>query len=274
MKLLLMVTGILLSIPACVVAQETTQTHPFLSNRFQLAVGAFARNQDYKLRADGSLPEEEIDFDEVIGVDDDDTSGSFTFRWRYSKNWSFWAQGWEVDSRGGQILTEDIDWEDVTFNEGSYVRGGVENTVVRVYFGRTIHSGEKHEFGLGAGFHWLSLGAFIAGQAEINDEPIGFYADEVSADAPMPNVGGWFLYSPSKRWLIEARADWLDISVGEYSGGIWNSYVGVNFQVARHLGIGLSYQYFKLNAEVDASDWKGGAKLEYSGPFLSLSTNW
>ena len=72
----------------------------------------------------------------------------------------------------------------------------------------------------------------------------------------------------------ENGLDWLSASVGDYSGGILNSSVGVNFQLLKHLGVGLSYQYFRLDVDVDSNDWKGAAEINYRGPFLSLTTNW
>jgi hypothetical protein len=43
--------------PVLAGAEESDQTHPYLSDRFQLAVGAFARQQDFKIGADGALPD-------------------------------------------------------------------------------------------------------------------------------------------------------------------------------------------------------------------------
>ncbi|MEK6246748.1 MAG: hypothetical protein N2C12_01130, partial [Planctomycetales bacterium] len=41
---------------ALVIAQESDQTHPFLSDRFQLAIGAFAKQQGFKIAANGTVP--------------------------------------------------------------------------------------------------------------------------------------------------------------------------------------------------------------------------
>jgi len=57
---LLIASFLVVSTP--VAAQETDQYHPFLSERFQLAVGVFSRSQGFKIGADGLVPEEEIDF--------------------------------------------------------------------------------------------------------------------------------------------------------------------------------------------------------------------
>ena len=223
-------------------AQESADSHPFMNDRFHIAVGAFARQQGFNIRADGSDPEVEIDFDESLGVDDDDVSASLTFRWNFGRKWSLWGQAWDVSASGGAELTEDIEFEDLVFQEGSYARAGIENTVVRVFLGRKFSSGPKHEFGLGLGFHWLEIKAYIEGQALTNDGTVEFARGDVSADSPLPNIGGWYYYSPSKRWLFEARLDWLEASIGDYSGGIWNSSVGVNFQAFKHIGFGLNYQ--------------------------------
>ena len=270
----LLIVTLIFGTPVQVLAQESGETHAWLKDRFQVSVGAFARQQAFKLGADGSFPEEEIDFDKVLGVDDDDVSASLTFRWNFGEKWSLWGQAWRVNAKGGALLLEDVEWQNLVFQEGSFVNAGVENSVIRAFFGRKISYGPRHEFGLGLGFHWLELSAFIEGEALVNDIPSGFQRGDVSAGAPMPNIGGWFYYSASKRWLLEARLDWLDVSVGDYSGSIWNSSVGVNFQAFRNMGISLNYQIFALNAEVDSGDWRGGAELSYHGPFLALTANW
>jgi len=62
--------------------------------------------------------------------------------------------------------------------------------------------------------------------------------------------------------------------VGDYDGTLWNTNLGVNFQAWRHVGFDLSYQYFNLDLKVDKSDWRGGAKMTYSGPVISVTVNW
>jgi hypothetical protein len=41
----------------------------------------------------------------------------------------------------------------------------------------------------------------------IDGVPTGFQRGDVDASAPMPNIGGWYYFSPSKRWLLEARLE-------------------------------------------------------------------
>ena len=200
LPILVLIRRLLLSAlltPALVIAQESDQTHPYLSDRFQLAIGVFAKQQGFKNAADGTVPEEEIDFDKTLGVDDDDTSAALTFRWKFGDKWSVWGQYWKVNANGGALLTEDVKFEDLVFQQGSTVAAGVHNKVARVFFGRKFSEGPRHEFGLGLGFHWLEIGAYIEGEALINDIPSGFQRGAVDASAPMPNIGGWYYCAPS-----------------------------------------------------------------------------
>jgi hypothetical protein len=45
----------------------------------------FARIQGFRFGADGLVPEEKTGFAEAIGLDEDDTSRSFTSRWNFGE---------------------------------------------------------------------------------------------------------------------------------------------------------------------------------------------
>lgn len=73
------------------------------------------------------------------------------------------------------------------------------------------------------------------------------------------------------RWLVQARLDWLSASIGDYSGGLWNTQVGINWQAFRHFGIGLNYNAFVVNVDIDKTDWQGKADTIQRGPFLAIT---
>jgi hypothetical protein len=255
-------------------AQSSDEYHPFLSDKFNIGIGIFYPQKSFKIRVDGSDPEEEIDFDEALRIDEEDTTGSLSFRWRFGEKWSFWGQYWNTDDKGGAILEEDIEWEDVVFKAGTFAAGGVDLTIARAFFGRTFSTGPQHEFGLGAGFHWLSLDTFIEGQVITNFGETEFAREAVSADFPLPNIGGWYMYSWNKKWLFQARLDWLSASVGDYSGGLWNTQAGIHWQAFKHIGFGLFYNGFILDVDVDKDDWNGKAESKQHGPWLAITATW
>jgi len=257
-----------------VFAQTEDDYHPFLSDKFNIDVGLFWPKTNYVVRVDGSDPEEDIDLDEALNLDDYHTSPSVNFRWRFGKKWSLWAQGYSTSTTGEEVLKEDIEWEDLVFRAGTFIGGGIDVKVGRLFFGREFTRGLQHEFGLGIGLHYLELDTFIEGEALINDGSIQFERASVNAKFPLPNIGGWYMYSWSPKWIFQSRLDWLSASIGNYSGSMWDIQAGVNYQAFKNIGFGLYYKAFLLDVDVDKSDWHGKAKLNQAGPVLTLTATW
>jgi len=255
-------------------AQSTADKNPLLADKFTVGVGAFIFDKSVSLRVDGTDPGENIDFDERWGIDSDEKSASVVMRWRFGEKWSLSGQYFKSDDSATATLQEDVNWEDNVFKAGTNVGVGVELSVARLFIGRAFSTGPKHEFGAGVGLHWLELGAYIEGEVFVDDQSTGFNRESVSADVPMPNIGGWYVYAPSPKWSLMARLDWLHVDIGDYSGGIWNSALSVNYQAFKHVGFGLAYQVFKLDVDVDKTEWRGAVELQYQGPFLSVTANW
>ena len=254
-------------------SQEIDKRHPLLSDKFMFNAGIYTSTKTMKFRVAGEDKNSIIDFEEALDLDDNESTFFFNFNWRFSKHWSLSTEYFSIKNGNKWQLEEDIKWENVTFKEGSNVRIGAGLDMYRVFVGRTIFKRINHELGAGLGLHALNIGAFIKGDAYINDEDFNFEKKSVSAIAPLPNIGFWYFYSPAPKWAFTARLDWFGISIGDYFGSLWNVGPGVNYQIFKHVGVGLSYRYFKFTAKVDKSDWNGEFNMIFQGPLFSISGN-
>ncbi|MGD8580543.1 MAG: hypothetical protein PVI46_14520 [Lysobacterales bacterium] len=248
--------------------------HPWFEDDFLVSLGSFLPNKSVKMNADGQVPGSEIDFTNGLDATSDEITPSGTLRWKFGDKWSLWGQYFKTSDSGEKTIDGAIIWDDVEYQAGATLEAGVDLTVTRIFFGRIFSKGEQYEFGAGAGLHWLKLGAFVQGEAYIGDETAAIRRESVSAHAPLPNIGAWYWYEFSPRWLLTTRVDWLGATIGEYSGDLWNANAGINFQAWKNVGFRLSYQWFKLNVDVDKDDWHGGTNLTYEGPFASINFNW
>lgn len=261
------------------VLAEDYEYHPALSDNFTLMLGAFKSDNSFRISADGTITDEIgdiVDFGDSVGVDQSSTLLNGQLRWQFGKNrkWSLWGQYFSNDATGEAVLKEDVEWQDVIFREGTFVGAGVDMAVTRVFIGRSFIKNQQHDFGVGIGLHNLDLNVFIEGDISINDESTEFFRGDVSKSQPLPNVGGWYNYSPARKWLVHGRLDWISANIGDYNGTLWNTSLGINYQAFRHFGFDLSYQYFNLNLAVDNSDWTGDVDMRYSGPVLAVTTTW
>ncbi len=256
-------------------AQGSSGVHPMLEDDFIFTVGGFFPRKEFKLSVDGETANQEIDFDQDAAVVDSEATGALQFRWRFGEKWMLAGQYYGTRDDGQAVLQEDITIRDNVLQAGSNIGAGADLDLIRAIVGREFFTeGEHHEFGLGVGLHWLQIGAYIEGEMFLNDESRGFRRESVSADLPLPNLGMWYWRSLSPRWLLTSRLDWFSASIGDYSGDLWNAGVGIDFQAWEHVSFGLSYQLFKIDVDVDKTNWHGNVKLQQDGPALSMSFNW
>ncbi len=268
-------TGLLTIFSPIASAQSSSGIHPWLEDDFTLVLGGFFPRKEFKLSVDGESSSHAIDFDREAAVIDSETTGTLQFRWRFGEKWSVAGQYYATRDDGQAVLQEDITWRDNVLYAGSNVGAGADLDLFRVFVGREFFTDEDyHEFGLGAGLHWLQVGAFIEGEMFLNDESRGFRRESVTADLPLPNVGIWYWRSLSPRWLLTTRLDWFSASIDDYSGSLWNAGVGINYQAWEHVGFSLSWQYFKIDVDLDKNNWHGNVELQQDGPALSVNFNW
>jgi hypothetical protein len=256
-------------------SSEASKYHPFLSDTIYLNLGAYnARNKVTASVGIGGVGNDQI------GTSKTESNASLALRWRYTDNWSLWAQAWTANSSTTATLNEDISFGDPpdtkTILAGSDINLATDLDILRLFFGRSFFKKPQSEWGAGLGLHWMQLGATITTNfATIPNDPDinGTNSASVKGGVPLPNLGVWYMYSWSPKWVTTVRADWLDIDLGEYSGSMYDASVGVNWQFSDHVGVGLAWQAFDFKAAVSGTGNNLEIELKQSGPYLSLSAN-
>jgi hypothetical protein len=253
-------------------SDSSDKYHPFLSDNFNIGLGIYRPSQKRSLGADldlGASPGESLD------VSESQTTGLLNFRWRFTKNWSFQGTYWATDSDSEKILTEDFEGLGEVFLAGSFITSGIDTSITRLFWGRSFFRKPSTDWGVGLGLHVLDIDAVVAGQIDTVGGGTEFHTERASVTAPLPNLGIWYMYSWSPKWVVSTRLDWLDLTVEEFSGSMYDLSVGVNYQMSDHFGIGLAVNAFRLNVEVDDPDWgSGGLVNEQIGPRLNVTWNW
>ena len=256
-------------------AQESGSSakfHAFLSDNINIGLGVYRPSKKRRLGADptdGGSPGESLD------ASDSQSTGLLNFRWRFTKNWSFQGTYWNTDSESEQFLTETFEFQGQEFLAGSSVRSGIDTSITRLFWGRSFFRKPSTDWGVGLGLHVLDIDAFVEGQILANPGPgFEFRREGASASVPLPNLGIWYMHSWSPKWVVTARLDWLDLTIEEFSGSMYDLSVGVNYQMSDHFGIGLAINAFRLDVEVEGTDWRGGFVNEQIGPRLNVTWNW
>ncbi len=266
-----LISLILLGISSSGLAQEA-EKHPFLKDKFYVSAGIFIPQKELRFGAEGDITDD-IDFGQSFDFNDNQTTFFFHGEWRWNKKWRLTGEYFAVNNAARATLERDIEFENITFEAGSFVRAGVDFSLWRIFVGRTISSGPKHSLGAGLGVHAMNIGAFIEGEAKTSIGDKEFRNPKFSVLLPLPNIGGWYHWAPTPKWVFLTRVDWFGLTIDQYGGSLWNVAPGVKYQIIKNFGIGVDYRFLFLSAKVNESDWKGRFNMDFTGPTLTLHGN-
>ena len=246
--------------------------HPFLSDNFHIGLGVYRPSKKAEIGADLDLAPDSGD---SLEASESQSTGILNLRWRFTENWHFKTTYWNTDSESQQTLTDDFEFGGETFQAGSFVGMGVDTSITRLFWGRSLFRKPNHDWGVGLGLHWMEIEAFVEGQVLLAGGGGTELRNEgASASAPLPNLGIWYMYSWSPNWVLVTRLDWLEVSIDEFSGSMYDASVGVNYQISDHFGLGFAINGFKLDVEVDWTDGRGVLVSEQIGPRLNATWSW
>jgi hypothetical protein len=257
-------------------AMAQDDIHPSLNSKFWVEVGGYYPKHSVSLGVESSndIIDSQIDFEGAVDLSDRNGLWVAEIGWQFGEKWAVNAQYFETERSRNFVLQEEIEWDDLIFDVGVDITAGTEASVTRIYFSRKMLDEGRHDLRLGLGIHRMTIGAFINGSARLDDQSTEFRTESVKAQAPLPNIGAWYRYSPSDRWVFTLRADWFGASIEDISGELIDLLVGVNLRLTNNIGVGVNYQRLSVHGRVESDGWRGDIDLVYEGPQLIISGYW
>jgi hypothetical protein len=273
----ILTSSLVMSMP--VVAAESAiaeDMHPIMTDKYWVNMGVFfaARDLDASIEGGLGIANASWDFESSMGLDDKPDLFMTEFGWQYGEDWGLSLQYFRSDRHANKTLEETIEWGDLIFNVGVDVSATSKIAITRLFFSRRFWDGGRHSVRLGAGIHLLEAAVTIGGEVTLDDMSTEYRTGAASASFPVPDVGVWYRYSPSDRWLLNARLDWFSADVGDFKGSVWNFAAGANLRITEHFGIGLSYQLFEIDGLVRETYWRGSIRTRLTGPNLHMTAHW
>ena len=261
-------------------AQEDAEKHRLLTDKFVFTGGLFLPTKEVKLGVNGEFIDNDIDLGEAFDIKNYQSTYDLGFEWRFSRKWKLSADYFRMKNVKVADLDEPIEWEDYIFD--GRVELGIDIAVLRTMVSRIISQGDKHELGIGIGVHIMPVSIYVEGDATLKGpdgseiEVVG-EKQSLSVTAPLPDIGLYYNWAPTSKWFFSADVDFLYIAIGDYKGWLWDFNGGVKYQIVDFFGVGVNYQYYSIDFEVDkgndVGEWQGSLGVSYSGPMFLVHFN-
>jgi hypothetical protein len=245
-----------------------------LTSPFYVALGTYIVDTDTEVSLDGESGQgTRVDWEETFG------SGEVT-RFRLDGQWRFADRHkarfiWFDSSRdNSRTLEEEIDWGDETFPVNVRTRAEFSFAVYELAYEYAFLRRENYEISGSIGLHYTELELTLSAKAETSGGALDVDIKE-SGDvgAPLPVIGLRGLWAlPYDLW-IDAQAQYFALSIDEYDGSLTDLRFMVNWQPKTWLGIGIGYNQFTVDVDVEKDRFDGSLDWTYEGPMIFYSAS-
>lgn len=244
-----------------------------LSNRFQFGLGTFINDSSLRMRLDGEAGElgTPVNWARTIG-DTDATRFRFDGLWRITERHHLRVMYTDYSSTGTRGVESEIIWDGDVIPVGVSVSGTFGFEVLEAAYEYAFVRRPSLEVSGSVGAHYTQLEASLVAQVLVGGtqgtEERGGTAD---VDAPLPVLGVRGLWGLGGDWYLDMLGQAFYLSVGDYDGRILNWRALLLWQFAPRVGLGLGYDWFRVDIDGDDAGFRGTMDWTYEGPQVFLN---
>jgi hypothetical protein len=263
--------GVLALCPMAVLAEDAPN---LLTDPFYLALGTYIVETDTDVRLDGESGQgTNVDWEKTFGSGDV-TRFRFDGQWRFADRHKVRFMWFDSSREAARTLDDDIEWGDETFPVSARVKSEFSFAVYELAYEYAILRRDNYEVSGSFGLHYTELDLELSAKAESSGGTLDADIRESgSVGAPLPVIGLRGLWALPYNFWIDAQAQYFALSIDEYDGSLTDLRLMVTWQPKTWLGIGIGYNQFTVDVDVEKNSFDGSLDWTYEGPMIFYSAS-
>jgi hypothetical protein len=241
--------------------------------RFYLMGGPFGAEFDSSVKLNGQTLGTEIDLEDDLRLDREDTTFRTTGYWRFAPRHRLKFGYYGLERTSTATLDKEIVIGDTVYPVNASISAGWKVETYQLAYSYSVVQGQRGELGLTVGIHWPQADFYLRGEgAIVGGEPVeGEVVEDADAHVPLPVFGVDGRYRILDWLYLAGRTQYFGLEYDKYDGRFLDVEVGLEAWPWSWLGVGLGVVYTDFDFRVDDADWDG--RLEYTtrGPHLYLA---
>jgi hypothetical protein len=230
--------------------------------RLTLKAGWYYPIQDTNIRLDGTGPfglGTEIDLEDDLDLKEDVTSYRIDAEWRFFDrhrlNFSFFDLSRDATSTLNKQITIP---GGPTFGIGATVESLWDWKVYAASYTWSFLQTNKYEVGLNIGFHITDI---ALGIRTLN----GLISELEAVTAPLPVFGLTGAYAFTPKLILRSNVGAFYLAIDDFEGSLVNFDLDLEYNMWKYMGFGIGYNFFRMDLDVEADNFRGTAKYQYNG---------
>jgi hypothetical protein len=173
----------------------------------------------------------------------------------------------DLRRNGSTTLDSTILFGDQAFQAGRPLRSSINWRQMDVTYTYSFLRGERYELGAGLAVHLLEAEA-------IAQQPGTPLRTDYNQAGPFATVALDGSYLIAKHWSFNARANYMHITVHNFTGELEDYHADVQYRWRRNFAVGAGYDYSQAEVDIRNRDPSGIVRLRINGPQLFLRVSY
>lgn len=245
-----------------------------LTDPFNFKLGTFIITSEPTVQLNGdTLRGDHVNFDEVLGGGDA-TRVRLDGDWRFgdSQRHKLRLIAFNASRDRSKTLEEEINWGDDTYPIDAKLDSEFKFAVLELAYEYAFLRRDNYEVSGSFGLHYTTLDASLKAQSTTTGDTLNL-SNTASVDAPLPVIGARGLWKLPHNFWIDAQAQFFALSIDQYDGSLHDYRLMLTWQPKPWGGIGIGYNGFKIDVDVDGDSFNGSLDWKYNGPMIFYSAS-
>ena len=173
---------------------------------------------------------------------------------------------------GSKTYDREIHVGDYVLDANASVNAKAEDRFLLLDYRYSFVKNDAYELAGALGFYGGNFKFNVSGTGTVNgsEEASASISSSSSTTVPLPVIGltvDWYL---QPQWKVQGALMGMKAKIGDVDGNVTLFQLGTDYMFTRNWGVGISYFYSKINADITKSgfngniDWKSNAFLLYA----------
>jgi hypothetical protein len=247
-----------------------------LTDSFQVAIGTFAISSEPSVQLNGEASTgDKVDFDEKLGGGDEQRV-RLDSHWRLGDTGRHKVKliGFSMSRDRTSTIDEEFEWGGDVYPIDAKVKAEFKFSVIEAAYEYAFLQRDNYELNGSIGLHYTSMDASLKAEAASSGGTLTADIDNsASVDAPLPVIGLRGMWNLSHNFWLDATAQFFALSIDDYDGNLQDYRLLLTWQPKKWAGIGVGYNRFSVDVDVDKDDFNGSLDWTYSGPIIYYSAS-
>ncbi|SNT04382.1 Outer membrane protein beta-barrel domain-containing protein [Sphingomonas laterariae] len=244
-----------------------------LQDKYWIEAAAYWPRVDTNVRVASTGSQDigtDIDLESDLDLDKNEVLPSVFVGARLGGNFSVSAEYYALTRKGERAIERDITFRDVVYPVGASIATKFDTDVYRLTLGYAFVRNDNFELGASLGLHATKFKIELRGEGNVGGVGGATQVRGEDVLAPLPTIGLFTAFEVTPGVTLNARVDYLSLSIGDYDGRLLNAQAGAAYRFTDNVGIGVMYRYVDYRVDVEKDRWTGRLAYKFKGPSVFL----